>query len=150
MYKLLMVLSVVLGTSLNASAGMIVYGDVHSKWGEYLASVEYTFDALADEGTLTVTLDNVSDPSNGGYITGFLFNIDGDAIAELDGGEQHNLVGVTDESGSPYGTFEAGAALREDFLGGGKPSLGIGIDDGAVSFTFTVTGADAATLIADS
>jgi hypothetical protein len=49
---------------------------------------------------------------------------------------------VQNESGSPFGTFDFGAALGGDFLGGGSPTDGIAVGDSR-TFAFNVTGSDA-------
>lgn len=119
-------------------------------YGQFSGSVSYSFDDVLEVGTLTVTLDNTTDSNLGGYITGFVFNIDGDATATLNPDPQFNFEGVANESASPFGTFEAGAALGADFTGGGNPTVGIAIDDAARDFIFDVIGADAASLTAES
>lgn len=122
----------------------------NNPYGAFTGSVEYYYDDVAEVGTLTVTLENITADELGGYITGFVFNIDGDANAVFNPDPQFNFEGVNNESASPFGTFEAGAALGENFLGGGNPTLGIGVDDPARAFTFDVTGVDAASLTAGS
>jgi hypothetical protein len=100
-----------------------------------------------DVSVLTITLKNTT-PSGGGYITGFLFNIDGDATATLSPnptGNFSDLVTSGNLSGNPFGDFDAGAALGGNFLGGGSPNSGIAV--GAErTFTFNLTGDDASSL----
>jgi MYXO-CTERM domain-containing protein len=92
---------------------------------------------------LEVTLRNTSPLDNGGFITGFLFNINGSATASLMPlGEFENLSG---HSAAPFGQFDAGAALGGSFNGGGNPSYGIAPGQ-EQTFHFSVSGADAASL----
>jgi len=99
-----------------------------------------------DVSTLTITLNNTT-PAGGGYITGFLFNIDGSATATLTPSPTGSFLNLTsgDLDGSPFGTFDAGAALGGNFLGGGSPNSGIAVGAGA-TFVFNVTGTDASSL----
>jgi MYXO-CTERM domain-containing protein len=116
--------------------------------GDFSGTIEYNFDS-GDMGSLIVSLTNTSNPANGGYITGFVFNInstDDDAMAELLSGT-HPFVGVADENGAPFGTFDAGAALGGNWEGGGSPNSGIAVGDTGI-FNFKITAADAMTLAA--
>jgi hypothetical protein len=113
-----------------------------SELGAFTGTLSYD-----DISTLTVTLKNTT-PAGGGYITGFLFNIDGTATATLTPdptGSFEDLVTTGNLSGSPFGDFEAGAALGGNFLGGGSPNSGIGVG-GESTFTFLVSGSDASSL----
>ncbi len=119
--------------------------------GLYTGTIEYNAALFGNQGTLTISLTNTSDPGNGGFLTGFLFNInsaDAAATAMLDSAT-HPFDGVTDEMGNPFGTFDAGAALNGNFLGNGNPSAGIGVGDTGV-FEFIVTASDAGSLSANS
>ncbi len=103
-------------------------------------------------GVLTVTLTNNSPEANGGYVTGFVFNIDGDATATLASGPE-GFYDLGYNKASPFGWFEAGAALgkkgKGDFNGGGDPKPGIAVGETGV-FVFNVTGDDAGGLTAMS
>jgi hypothetical protein len=113
--------------------------------GGFTGSISYD-----DLSTLTVTLKNTT-PVGGGFITGFLFNIVGDAVATLAPNPTGGFVDLRTSGasnaldGNPFGSFEAGAALGGKFLGGGSPNNGIAVGDEA-TFVFNVTGADAADL----
>src|SRR4051812_15475674 len=72
----------------------------------------------------SVTLTNTSAANVGGFITGFAFNVAGGATTSLLGGGG-SFVGVSGVSASPFGTFEQGAAIGGNWLGGGKPGDGI-------------------------
>ena len=100
-----------------------------------------------DVSTLTITLTNTT-PAGGGFITGLLFNIDGNAIATLSPdptGGFEDLYTTGNLDGNPFGDFEAGAALGGNFLGGGSPSGGIAVGSEG-TFIFNVTGPDASSL----
>lgn len=118
--------------------------------GGYLGTLDYTpGDGV---GTLVVTLENISPAANGGFLTGFLFNIasvDVNATAALQPGSTHPFQQASG-SGAPFGgDYDSGAALGGSFLGGGNPNNGIAV--GATgTFTFLVTAEDADTLTASS
>lgn len=114
-------------------------------------SVAYDF-LSGTSGLLTVSLTNTTDPSIGGFLTGFVFNInsaDPNASAVLDSTLNPNFVGMQNVSGSPFGNFDAGAAVSGSFEGGGSPSDGIAIGDTGV-FSFLLTASDASALSAIS
>lgn len=103
----------------------------------------------ATTGVLTVMLTNVSPPANGGKITGVVFNLasaDANAAAVLTGAT-HPFLNTGAESASPFGVFEAGAALGGSWLGGGSPNAGISVGMTG-TFTFSVSATDAAELSA--
>src|SRR5262245_37099804 len=88
----------------------------------------------ATHATLTVALTNPSPPANGGFLTGFVFNNPTDDITGVtftSSKSAFKLLGGTHFdngiNGAPYGVFDIGAALGGDFLGGGKPTDGIGV-----------------------
>jgi len=129
-----------------------------------LGSFEGTFDYDDVTDTVLVTLMNTSDPLNGGFITAFAFNlpIDSAADAEL---VAPPLPLVTDTdfvlmfgdnsiNAAPLGSFDIGAttdtfgAPPPSWLGGGDPSLGIGVGATA-SFAFHLIGAENAGLSAE-
>lgn len=95
---------------------------------------------------LTFQLLNASPADNGGYITGFAFNApDGyiTGITLMGTNTSFRLLGGPGYkdgiNGAPYGSFDAGAALGGDFLGGGQPSPGIAVGQSA-TFTFALAG----------
>jgi len=91
---------------------------------------------------LKITLRNTdSPPSTASLITGFVFNIDGahsgiSLVPNPTGGFQQ-LLSSSQLSASPFGTFEAGAALGGDWEGGGSPGQGIANGD-SMDFYFSV------------
>lgn len=114
--------------------------------GSYTGTISYVYNS-GNTGTLTIALTTTS--ANGGKLTGFAFNIDGlSAIATLSSADYAFLnTGTT--AASPYGTFEAGAALGANWEGGGNPNAGIATGKTG-HFVFAVAGTDASRLTAQS
>ncbi len=105
--------------------------------GAFTGSMEWT-DLGGGEGSLTVTLTNTSPIENGGYLTGFVFNVAPDVTVAYDGAHA-GWSAVFNESAVPFGVFDFGAALGGNWLGGGSPLGGLAV--GATSsFEFSVTG----------
>ncbi len=107
--------------------------------GSFAGSLDYSPNGDGT-GTLVVSLTNTSPAGNGGFITGFLFNVDCDdphIAITLEPGSSHPFT-FASGSGEPFGSaFMAGAALGGSFLGGGNPNAGIAV--GATgTFTFKV------------
>jgi hypothetical protein len=121
--------------------------------GSFSGSIQYSSASpFSTTGTLTIALTNTSSASNGGFITGLLFNVGGDdtgASASLASGASHPFINCVGGglAGSPYGSYDAGAALGGSFLGGGSPNPGIAVGQTGV-FTFNITAADAGVLTA--
>ena len=119
--------------------------------GDFTGTLSYEF-VVGQMGGLIVDLTNTSEPDNGGWITGFIFNIgsiDPDVSATLTG-STHPFENAPDQNGAPFGNpYLAGAALGGDWLGGGLASDGIPVGD-AGSFTFDVFASDASSLTAMS
>lgn len=114
-------------------------------------SVEYDY-LGGTSGELTISLTNTTDPLIGGFLTGFVFNInsvDPNAFAVLDSTSNPNFVGMQNESGAPFGNFDAGAAVDGSFQGGGSPANGLAIGETGI-FSFLLTASDASTLSAMS
>lgn len=120
-------LSVLLSFSLPSQALLITSGDISTEnIGEFEANVEWSGDDLS------VALTNTSPLANGGYITGFLINLPSGAsfeVAWTDSGLEFLAATDSAYSGAPYGSFDYGYALGGNFLGGGKPSIGIGVGE---------------------
>jgi hypothetical protein len=128
--------------------------------GSYTGNVAYD-----GNGLLTITLNNTTDPAYGGFITAFLFNVEGDCTARLIKDEAAGAFcdviggGVTLAKGAPFGDFEAGAGLASgkgkksdllgEFEGSGDPKDGIA-PGASQTFQFTVSGSDVGSLSADS
>ena len=156
MMRAALVAGVIMAPGLAAQAGSIdIFSDGANSTeglGTFTGSVEYVFDSDADLGLLTITLTNTSDPDNGGFLTGFLYNIvndDPDTSATLVSAT-HPYEQATDNglSGQPFGDpFDAGAAIGGAFLGGGDPNGGIAVGDTGI-FGFEIMAFDAADLTA--
>ncbi len=146
---------VVLAASSFASADTLqIFADTANSTqgiGDFTGSLTYDF-IVGDLGVLTVDLTNTSDPGNGGWLTGFIFNIgssDPDVAAPYTGGT-YPFEDAPGQNGAPYGNpFLAGAALGGNWLGGGFPGDGIGVGDSG-SFSFDVLANDAGSLSASS
>lgn len=111
--------------------------------GAFSGSISYT------PGTLVVSLTNLMSSNVDGKITGFAFNIGGNASAALTLASHPFTDLGTSPSAPPFGTFEGGAALGGDWTGGGSPNAGI-IRGATGTFTFNVTGPGAGSLTASS
>lgn len=119
--------------------------------GSFAGTLEYANDVFGGSGTLIVSLTNTSDADNGGKITGFVFNIDSsdaNAAASLTAAS-HDFDEIANANAAPFGTFDAGAALGGNWLGGGSPNGGIGVGQSG-SFSFDVTASDASSLLAEN
>jgi len=121
--------------------------------GTFTGSIDYAFDAIDGDGRLIITLTNTSPAGNGGFLTGFVFNInsvDANASATLVSGSPVTLINAPNQNGAPFGNpYDGGAALGGNFLDGGNPSAGIAV--GATgTFEFEVNACDASTLTASS
>ena len=146
---------VVLGASSFASADTIqIFADTTNSTegiGDFTGWLTYDF-IVGDLGVLTVDLTNTSDPGNGGWLTGFIFNIgssDPDVAALYTGGT-HPFEDAPGQNGEPYGNpFLGGAALGGNWLDGGFPGDGIAVGDSG-SFSFDVVASDAGSLQASS
>lgn len=120
---------------------------------ENLGSFEGSLNYDSSLSLLTVVLKNTTSGATAARLTGFVFNIGGNASATFIDSDDLSTGGVNEsafnntgsESAAPFGTFEAGAALGGDFLGGGSPNSGIAIGDTGI-FKFNVAGPDASSL----
>lgn len=147
---------------IGLSAG-ISSADIMSISGGIDTSIEQTgvsFDAMLDynhmggtNGTLTIEIANTTaEAAIGGYLTGFVFNIlssDAAASAVLISGTSTSFLNTGIENASPFGTFDAGAALGANWTGGGNPSLGLGVGYSG-TFEFSVSALDADSLSSSS
>jgi hypothetical protein len=147
---------------IGLSAG-ISNADIMSISGGIHTSIEQTgvsFDAMLDyaytggtSGTLTIEISNTTAETGiGGFLTGFVFNIlssDAAASAVLVSGTNSSFLNTGIESASPFGTFDAGAALGANWTGGGNPSFGLGVGSSG-TFEFSVSALDADLLSSSS
>jgi hypothetical protein len=144
MVRILLMSVVVMGIATFTHAGMIpiIPGTPNE------VSPEATFEgwiSYDNVSKFTVSLTNTSPIDNGGYITGFVFNIDGNATATLNPNPTGSFQNLLSPGAPPYGSFDAGAALGGDWSGGGSPLAGIGVGQTMV-FEFDITGPDASSL----
>jgi len=136
-----------------------IFGDSSTSIGNtgssFSGSINYAFDG-GSLGTLTIILTNTTPESVGGYLTGFVFDIataDAGASVALSSATNANFLDTGPQTASPFGDFDAGAALNANWAGGGNPSDGIpaimGMNAGTTeTFVFDITATDAATLSA--
>lgn len=128
----------------TASAGVT---QVSFKTGDSLENtgVEFTGTLSYDDvsNQLSINLNNTSSIQS--VVTGFYFNIAGNASATYNAVNDGSTAGVDegafgfDNSLSPFGTWDAGAFLQDLSVQQVK-----GIDEGETGkFTFNITGADA-------
>ena len=117
----------------------------------FSVSLEYSAQTES-AGDLVITLRNDSPAQVGGYLTGFVFNIDsadeGSGAAYL-GGTDADFVATGPTSAQPFGLFDAGVALGGNWEGGGDPKKGLAPGQSA-SFSFDVSASDADMLSASS
>jgi len=156
-------IAIIVGMTIAASVAadsVNIFGDSSTASegvGRFEGVLTYAYDASRGVGTLTVELTNTSSRSNGGKITGFVFNInstDSNTSAQLTSGTHNAFSQATGNGlragGSGFGgnqRYDAGAAIGGRFNGGGSPRGGIAVGRTG-SFTFTISGSDASTLSA--
>jgi hypothetical protein len=131
----------VLVATANLSFASLISGK--GSWGAF--SGEFNFAASNNidgktGGTVEVILKNISEPSNGGYITGLAFNIP-DPNFTYAGYSTSNpsFLLIFNVKNEPFGPYSIGSALGGNFDGGGTPKDGIAVD-GTDFFTFSLTG----------
>lgn len=154
------VIHVAIGTAAivcaSASANSLtILGDMNSSnastGSAFSATLDYVFNS-GNNGALTISMSNNTSSSIGGFLTGFVFNIDStdvNASAILSSSTDADFLDTGIESASPFGMFDAGAALGANWTGGGTPSAGMAV--GAFeSFVFSITADDASLLSSSS
>lgn len=114
--------------------------------GSFSGSLTYQ-PLTASTGKITISLTNTTSASLGGYITGVVFNLPSGGSAPLFSTTNANFFDTGSESASPFGTFDAGAALGANWSGGGSPSGGIAVGQSA-TFVFNLSAAGAGSLSA--
>lgn len=117
--------------------------------GSYSGEINWTAPVMGSggPGTFVLTLTNTSAPSNGGYITGFAFNLVDGLTPDFveDSTNLPEWQQLTNPNVSPWGTFDTGAAVGGNWLGSegsGGPDLGIGVGE-SWQFTFMIYGDEA-------
>ena len=98
--------------------------------GAFDASMEWDYSGPGRQGMLYVTIENTSDPVNGGYVTAFGFNtIDGLRLqyrrSENGEGVSPHWKRVRNVDADPFGPLHHGLALYGQFRGHRDPSEGI-------------------------
>ncbi len=107
--------------------------------GSFTGSMSWTYTG-SGTGSLSVSLTNTSPTANGGYLTGFAFNmVDGVTLGLTSGRAGFQFISPV--AANPFDPFDVGAALGGNWLGGGNPSggMGVGVSD---TFVFGVSGSD--------
>lgn len=140
----------------SASASIIniqgsIANSAEQTGANFTGTIDYTATG-ASAGVVTIVLNNVTPAAVGGYLTGFVFNIDStdvNASATLTSTTNPNFLNTGPESANPFGSFDAGAALGANWEGGGNPALGIPVG-GSGTFTFNVAANDAMSLTSSS
>jgi hypothetical protein len=131
--------------SIPSSAGAVVISGTGS-----LGSFTGTFDYDNTTHAIDVLLTNTSNPLNGGFITGFVFNLpDGASVTGStfsSSNASFKLLGATtfddNVNAQPFGDFDIGASLSaNNWEGSGNPTVGIGVTSFA-TFHFVLTGAN--------
>jgi hypothetical protein len=136
-----------------ASAGTVNIVSDNANSTENLGSYEGSLTYDSGLSLLTVVLKNTTTGVSSARLTGFVFNIDGNATATFVDADNLSTAGFNEsafnntgsESASPFGTYDFGAAIGGNFLGGGSPNPGIGIG-GTGTFQFNVSGPAAGSL----
>ena len=108
--------------------------------GAFTGSMEWDYSG-GIQGFLNVSLTNTSPAENGGYLTGFVFNVAHNLDLKVVYDEAHaQWDDIADVDANPLGTFDHGAAIGGNWLGGGQPwGAGIGVGQTFV-FQFDVRG----------
>ncbi|MEZ6164900.1 MAG: hypothetical protein R3B67_10735 [Phycisphaerales bacterium] len=112
-------------------------------------TIEYTYTG-GNSGQLVFSITNTTSSSIGGFFTGLVFNIgssDSNATATLSATSDADFRDTGVEAANPFGIFDAGAALKANWSGGGNPTKGIGAGLSAM-FTFSILASDASSLSA--
>ncbi|MGJ8637414.1 MAG: MYXO-CTERM sorting domain-containing protein [Phycisphaerales bacterium] len=138
-----------------SASSLTILGDASSSNGNtgsaFSATLDYVFSS-GNNGVLTISMENTTSSSIGGFLTGFVFNIDSvdsNATAILNSASDADFLDTGIESASPYGMFDAGAALNANWTGGGSPSAGMAVS-ATESFVFSITANDASLLSSSS
>lgn len=117
----------------------------------FSGTLDYSFTG-GSSGVLIVSLTNDTPANVGGFLTGFVFNIDSSDVgagASLSATSDADFLNTGNEAAPPFGNFAAGAALGADWTGGGSPNGGLGVGVSGM-FTFAVSASDASVLTASS
>ena len=118
---------------------------------------DFSYNAIsATKASVEIKLTNTSPLTNGGYLTAFAFNLPSGyvtGISLFSSDSDFGLIGGPDFNddvkGVPFGYYDIGASVTDQFLGGGKPSPGIPAGATA-TFTFSLFGENLDALDLDS
>jgi hypothetical protein len=124
-----------------------IAGSAEGTGATFSGSVEYVH-LGGNDGQLTIDLTNDSPAPVGGFLTGLLFRGsagDGPLLASLASADPTSFLDTGAAFAGPFGSFDGGAALNGNWLGGGDPSLGLGIGQGG-RFIFEIDSANASLL----
>ncbi len=134
------IIAVLLGllSQISVSEGALtINGD--GSWGDFTAEL------IWENPKLTINITNTSDPINGGYITAFVYNtpssINNLSLYETTDLDFNLLFDIDKVKAEPYGKFDVGATIGNNFTGGSKPYEGIDIGV-TKTFMFTFLGTD--------
>jgi hypothetical protein len=132
--------------TLGAQATILPFHSLRglSDLGSFTGTMDWRPPAVASVdgcGELVISLTNTSPEANGGYLTGLAVNfIAGLTVTfNADPVQLPGWVGFNSQTCSPWGVFDAGAALGGDWSGGGDPNQGIPVGQ-TRSFSFSVCG----------
>lgn len=131
---------VLLGSASLSSAAIAISGGgagSESGLGFFTGSLDYVA-TNATTASLTVNLKNTSPAANGGYLTGFAFNLPSGPTFALafypPVGDFDSISGsVTSHAvnASPFGQFNIAISTGSPFNGGGPPSAGLAVSQSA-------------------
>lgn len=111
--------------------------------GSYTGSMTWTYGGLGSgAGSLAISLTNTSPQENGGFLTGFAFNVVDGVGLSLTNAPNSTWLGISNIPANPFPNFDFGAALEGNWLGGHSPNPGIAAGS-TRTLTFSVLGNDA-------
>ena len=116
---------------------------------DFTGFLDYQF-LGGNQGQLTVTLTNTTDPAKGGYLTAFMFRTPDSFGAFTSTLVSSTYAGMTNipagSSGSPFpGAWLGGAGLGASWLSGGSPNNGVAAGSTG-QWVFSITGVMASAL----
>lgn len=130
------VILLLLMMSNGVNAAYIGSGSSTEGLGSFAGDLSYD----SNIGILELSLNNTSDLTNGGYITGVAFNNPGGIDGVVFSDPFFGLLASSPVSANPYGDFSFAISLgKNNWEGGGKPKDGIFAGD-SKTFTFQFTG----------
>jgi hypothetical protein len=137
--------SAVLASAASASITNAPYvgGTSTEGLGAFDALVTYSYTS-GTTATLQIQLTNTTALATGGFITALAVSPAGADSVAFVSCTMASFGGLADPvTASPFGDFMGGASTSSSWVGGGSPSVGIGVGWSA-TFVFTLTGSSAA------